>query len=84
MDLVWRKGIFVGFLKRSDEAVVMTPEGAQKTRSIRRVVGEQRYDQELLKQAIGVPWDEEGDGRDGEPSVILPAGVDARLAHDTT
>ena len=54
---------------RSDEAV-MTPEGARKARSITRVVQEQRYEG-LVKQAIGVPWDEEGDRRDGEPSVIL-------------
>ena len=82
MDQHWHKGIFVGILKRSGEAVVLTPEGARKARSIRRVVEEQRYDQELLRQAKGVPWDEDGDGCEGEPSVILPAGVDARPVHD--
>ena len=78
MDRRWRKGIFVGILKGSDEAIVMTPEGARTARPIRRVVEEQRYDQELLNQAVGVPWDDEIDGLGGEPSVILPAGVDAR------
>ena len=60
----------------------MTPEGSSKARSIRVVVEEQRYDQELVNQAVGVPWDDEGDGLGGEPSVILPAGVDARPVHD--
>ena len=82
-DIDGVRAFFVGILKRSDEAVVMTREGARKARSLRRVVEEQRYDEVLLKQATGVPWDEGGDGRDGVPSVILPAGVDARPAHDT-
>ena len=58
-------------------------DGARNARSIRRVVEDQRYDQELLNQAVGVPWDEDGEGRVGEPSVILPAGVEARLVCDT-
>ena len=29
-----------------------------------------------------MPWDNEVDGLGGEPSVILPAGVDARPVHD--
>ena len=53
MDRRWRKGIFVGILKGSDEAVVMTPEGSRKARSIRIVVEKQRYDQELVNQAVG-------------------------------
>ena len=61
----------------------MTPAGDRNARSIRRVVEDQRYDQELLNQAAGVPWDEDGEGRDEEPSVILPAGADARPVHDT-
>ena len=35
-DHRWRKGIFVGILKRTDEAVASTPEGARKGRSIRK------------------------------------------------
>ena len=83
MDHGMRKGIFVGILKRSDEAVVMTPEGARNARSIRSVIDDERYDQELLNQALVVPWDEDGEDGDVEPSVILPAGVDARPVHDT-
>ena len=82
IDRRWRKGIFAGIQKGSDEAVVMTPEGPRKARSIRIVVEEQRYDWKLVNQAVGVPWDDEGDGLGGEPSVILPAGVDARPVHD--
>ena len=57
----------------------MTPEGARSARSIRIVVEEQRYDQELLNQVVGVPWDEEGGGRGGEPSVVMPAEEDAPI-----
>ena len=85
MDARWRPGIFVGILKRSDEVMVMTPEGIRKARSIRRLVADQQHNPELLSQVKGLPWDKDGNGAEGdisEPSTVLPAGVDARPAND--
>ena len=76
LDTRWQRGVFIGVISRSDEAIIATPDGIRKARSIRREPESTRYDIEFLNQVKGVPWDTNPDeNSDG----ILPAGVSAEV-----
>jgi len=84
LDTRWQKGVYVGIVKRSDELIVLTPQGVRKARSIRRLPGEERHDKAFLESCKGVPWDKQGKGQvEEEPVEILPAGIEAPVVHDT-
>ena len=83
LDVRWDLGIYVNMLKRSDEALVLTPAGVRKARALKRLPEGQRHNKELLSQAKGVPWDKYGRDPDAEEgTAVLPAGILAEPLHN--
>ena len=56
-DLQWRKGIWVGVNEKNNAHVLLTPEGACESRSIRRVPVESQWSADEVFQVKGLPWD---------------------------
>ena len=79
LDVRWQRGVFVGILPRSDEAIVATPDGIRKARSIRREPESTRYDLQFLNQTRGLLWEL---NPDGGSEGVLPAGVSAEVNTD--
>ena len=49
--------IYVGHNEKNGAAIVITPDGARETRSIRRLPAEQQWDGNALVNNKGLPWD---------------------------
>ena len=60
----WCKSIWVGKHDRTDEHIVLTPEGVFRCRTIRRLVGAARWDRDLLGNVTGLPDSEPIKGED--------------------
>jgi len=56
-DSSWAKGIWVGKHDRSDDHYVLTENGRHRCRTIRRLEGSKRFDQEIFDKVVGSPWD---------------------------
>jgi len=70
----WEYGIFVGIRQRSGELWVGTPSGIIKTRAVKRIPVEKRWDDDCLEWIKGAPWikykgaeDADGDMPEGVP-----------------
>ena len=48
-------GVFAGLAAETDALVVLTPEGALKTRTMRRLAPSEQFDLDYLNQLQGVP-----------------------------
>ena len=68
-DERWASGVWVGRVDRSDEHILLTANGAQRVRSIRRKEEMERWGLEELNTVRGSPWDPKGDGRDQEQGI---------------
>ena len=66
LDPKFEYGIWVGIEPNSSEAIVLTPQGARLSRSIRRLPDGSKYDKEFLKTVKGRPWDRKAAGDDEE------------------
>ena len=51
----WAKGIFVGKTDQTDEFVLLTPKGARKSRSVKRLEAAEAWDREVMAACIGAP-----------------------------
>eukprot|EP00969_Alexandrium_andersonii_P162374 7176822-Alexandrium_andersonii.AAC.1 len=56
MQAKWIKGTWLGRAERSDEDIVSDHEGVHTVRTIRRLVGENKHDVEILKKRYALPW----------------------------
>ena len=64
-DVIWKEGIHLGMISRSEEYYIGTEEGVIKVRTIRRYgLKEQQWDVEKMKKMQGTPW-EPVPGREG-------------------
>ena len=53
----WAYGIFVGLVRKSNEYVVTNTEGAAvKTRNMKRLPENQRWDADMVTRIQGTPW----------------------------
>ena len=77
-DAKWQKGLYIGLREQSGEKIVSSADG-QKTfvvQSIRRKPPAERWDGDMLKAVVGVPWcpnPERGDRLDLPSPIVLPA-----------
>ena len=53
----WSRGVFVGVRVKATECIVMDETGTYVVQSVRRVPEEQRYDNKLLRNVRGTPWE---------------------------
>ena len=56
-DLQWQRGIWVGLSEKNGAHVLLTPEGAVESRSVRRVPEENQWDSDGVVSARGLLWD---------------------------
>lgn len=56
LDSVWEEGIYLGHKTLSGESTVGNVDGVLRTRAIRRVPFEERWQFEHIKSMIGLPW----------------------------
>ena len=56
----WAKGIFVGKTDQTDEFVLLTPKGASKSRSVKRLEAAEAWGREFMAACIGAPWNPTG------------------------
>ena len=49
LDIVWRDGHFAGYRTLSGETIVSTKEGIFRTRTVRRVPGNVRWDPKIYE-----------------------------------
>ena len=67
----WFKGIWIGRCTETDESMVLTPSGVQRSRTIKRVPLEEQKDFTILQNVKGLPWDPKQSGS-YDPSFTLP------------
>jgi hypothetical protein len=67
----WFKGIWVGRCTETDESLVLTHSGVQRSRTIKRVPSEEQKDFTILQNVKGLPWDPKQSGV-YDPSFTLP------------
>ena len=70
------KGVFVGLKERSEELLVMTPNGVYRARTMFRKPIQERFDSEFLKQCKGTPWQpvpSEDGASDLPKTIVIPA-----------
>ena len=53
----WRPGIWLGIADKSGQAIVGTKDGCRRVYYVRRLPKEDAWDQELIKEIAGTPWD---------------------------
>ena len=53
----WDTGIYVGLVEGTNEIRVLTPKGALRVNSVKRLPQAQRRDPELVKVVVGLPWE---------------------------
>ena len=71
----WSRSVFVGVRVKTTERIVMDTTGTYAVQSVRRVPEEQRYDNRLLRNVRGTPWEPNpGDVSTDlpEPTLIIP------------
>ena len=56
LDSLWNIGVFVGYRSATGEYMVVTPEGALKTRTLRRQPQEERWRREDVESMKYTPW----------------------------
>ena len=56
LDSLWNIGVFVGYRSTTGECMVVTPEGAWKTRTLRRQPEEERWRREDVESMKYTPW----------------------------
>ena len=53
----WTYGIFLGLVRRSNEYIVADASGAAiKTRSMKRLPADKRWDRQMMDALAGTPW----------------------------
>jgi len=67
----WFKGIWIGRCTETDESMVLTHSGVQRSRTIKRVPLEEQKDFTILQNVKGLPWDPKQSGA-YDPSFTLP------------
>ena len=78
-DAAWKLGLWVGKDTESDEHLVLTEEGAFKTRSIRRLPLADQQNKDLAGKVTGLPWSHKNNLGSGDADTfILPP---RKLAH---
>ena len=65
----WNFGVWLGRDSQNDMHVLGTRQGIVKARSVKRTIQSERYDQQLLLQMRGRPYDIKGDKVFDEPSM---------------
>ena len=66
----WNQGIFFLRRERSDEAVIGTRDGVLKTRSIKRMIAQERWDADMIKTLRGYPWRPDGGDEEENTEVV--------------
>ena len=56
LDSVWEEGIYLGHTTLSGESIVGNADGVFRTRTVRRAPLEERWQFELIKSMVGLPW----------------------------
>ena len=59
-DMQWRRGIYAGHNERNGASILLTPDGAFESRSLRRLPAEEQWNGEMVLAAKGLPWDYQG------------------------
>ena len=77
----WGYGIFVGVRKRSNELMMMTPDGLQFVRSVRRIPLEKRWGDDCVDWIKWAPWNRYKDSGDADGDV--PEGVPVEERSET-
>ena len=72
-DSGWDKGFWCGRLDEDNAHIIVTENGREIARTVRRLPLSQRVDNSLLKRVKGLPWDGQGLVRRGRPpKLVLP------------
>ena len=73
-DVQWRKGLWVGLNEKSGAHILLTPDGALESRSVRRLPKEQQWSAEAVVAAKGLPWDYKGTWKRKKPLYVQNRG----------
>ena len=71
----WHDGIFLGLVDETEEAIVGTPNGCFKARSIRRRPAEECRDPLFFNSVVGLPWKLQPGSPDGAEQVDAPVAL---------
>ena len=72
-DSGWDKGFWCGRLDEDNAHIIVTANGREVARTVRRLPLSQRVDVSLLKRVKGLPWDGQGLVRRDRPAkLVLP------------
>ncbi|CAE7337252.1 unnamed protein product [Symbiodinium sp. CCMP2592] len=74
-DLQWQKGVFAGVNERRGTYVLLTPDGAKESRSLRRLPREDAYPADFILTAKGLPWDAQGKTKRQRPLYTARPGL---------
>ena len=78
----WAIGIFLGLKEHTTERIVGTSEGIFVVQSIRRKPGDQRWNADMIKSIMGLPWKPKSDSDKGElpePIVLEPVNPEVPI-----
>ena len=70
-DSGWDKGFWCGRLDEDNAHIIVTENGREMARTVRRLPVSQRIDVSLLKQVKRLPWDGQGLVRRGRPPKLV-------------
>ena len=73
-EVAWLRGVWVGKTDASAEHLLLTPTGATRSRTVRRLPRDRAHDRDFVKLVKGVPWDM-GAGAVGRPRTRTGGGV---------
>ena len=65
-------------MPRTEEFVVLIPEGAVLVRAVHRLSEDRKWDTEFMSKVKGAPWDFKANAGDDTNDGGFPEGVDAR------
>ena len=72
-DSGWDKGFWCGRMDEDNAHIIVTENGREIARTIRRLPLSQRVDNSLLERVKGLPWDSQGPVKRGRPpQLVLP------------
>ena len=71
-DSGWDKGFWCGRLDGDNAHLIITENGREIARTVRRLPLSQRVDNSSLKRVKGLPWDGQGQVRGRPPKLVLP------------
>ena len=75
LESLWEEGIFLGYRSQSGEYMIGTTEGTFRTRTIKRMVVEKRWNRDNVHCAVGTTWRPMPGGDDDDVMPAVQIGI---------